>query len=89
MEHKHPCLGCAYRRDNGGSVHITCLADFDAIGKGLPTRKTWPGCGAFPLQFDAMTVFECPARSEDQEHLRANGNDPLVRLAVILGSAGR
>lgn len=80
------CAGCAYRKENPGDCHVTCMADLGSTG-GAPKLTSWNGCGMFPLNYDEGIVLSCPSRSETKDHPRKD--DSLLSLMGILASVGR
>lgn len=73
---------------NGKCVHVVGIPGNCHIGCGnpaaVPARKTWPGCGIFPLNFDANTVTECAGYSENPADKRATGDSPALAMLRIL-----
>jgi hypothetical protein len=61
MSYQVICNGCQYAEDIPGDCHIRCRRPQDTP---TPERKTWQGCGCYPLCFDACTVQKCEARVE-------------------------
>ena len=82
------CLGCAYRKEIHWDCHVRCIADFSKAG-GEPKRRSWNGCGVFPIYFDEAIVEECPSRSDTMDHPRENHDSPMWDIIELIASGGR
>jgi hypothetical protein len=89
------CFNCAYMHTLPGTVHIQCRtlpageAAIVAAKGGWPnkSRKPWPKCGAWPLNFDANVILDCFAHVEGMPGSEQEGidwDDPLITLASLL-----
>lgn len=74
-----PCYECVHKVNIPGDCHIGCNNP-DAA----PERKVWPGCGMFPINFDANTVFGCEKASKDPKDKLPEQDDPWIKLARLL-----
>jgi hypothetical protein len=73
------CNGCVHAVEIPGNCHIGCNNP-----KAQPERRTWPGCGMWPLNYDPSTVESCDGYSRDKADRIERKEDPLVELARIL-----
>lgn len=73
------CGNCVHVINIPGNCHIGC-----ANTNAKPTRRTWTGCGMWPLNFDAVTVQSCEGYSEDPKDKIVRKEDPLIELARLL-----
>lgn len=68
------CLKCVHRVDIPGNCHVGCV---NIAAK--PKRKTWPGCGMWPINFDSNTIVECGGFSTNP----ADKPDPILDFLRI------
>ena len=75
-----PCYKCVHKIEIAGDCHTGCNNAADA----KPERKTWRGCGIWPLKFDPNTVFSCNGFSADPTQRKPQNDDPLLAIARLL-----
>lgn len=73
------CGKCVHIVPIPGNCHIGC-----ANPKAQPVRRTWPGCGVWPLNFDQVTVQSCTGYSENPADKIDRPSNPLLELARLL-----
>lgn len=75
---KH-CGKCVHIITIPGNCHIGC-ANINA----KPALRRWPGCGIWPLNFDAATVESCNGYSDNPNDKITHKENPLMELARLI-----
>ena len=74
------CYKCVHRIVIPGNYHIGCNKPTSK-----PERRTWKGCGYYPINFDPNTIVSCvQGYSEDVNDRIPIPEDPLRDLFRML-----
>jgi len=87
-ETSNPKSAVPVSRCCGKCVHVIPIPGNCHIGCGnptaKPTRKSWAGCGLWPLSFDPVTVQSCDGYSENPKDKIVLKKDPLLEFVRLL-----
>lgn len=73
-----PCATCVHMVPIPGDAHIACNNPTAS-----PKRRSWPGCGVFPLNYDPLIVTECGGHSADPKD--GLPDNPMARVLRAFG----